>query len=94
MATICDVMPLRNVNRFLSIYALKKFELKKVNSIKIIFDLLKISKRISIDDFAFLIGPILNSGGRLEDSSLAVKLLSSNNTNETKLLGKKLICTG
>ena len=29
MATICDVMPLRNVNRFLAIYALKKFDLKK-----------------------------------------------------------------
>ena len=88
MATICDVMPLRNVNRFLSIYTLKKFELKKVNSIKIIFDLLKISKKISINDFGFMIGTILNSGGRLDDSSLAVRLLSSNNKNETKLLGQ------
>ena len=91
MATICDVMPLRNVNRFLAIYALKKFDLKKINSIKIIFDLLKNDKKISIDDFGFLIGPILNAGGRLDDSNLAVKLLSSNNLNEIKSIGKKLI---
>jgi single-stranded-DNA-specific exonuclease len=53
--------------------------------------LLKNDKKISIDDFGFLIGPILNAGGRLDDSNLAVKLLSSNNLNEIKSIGKKLI---
>ena len=91
MATICDVMPLRKINRFLAIYALKNFDLQKVKSIKIIFDLLKNDKKVSVNDFGFLIGPILNAGGRLDNSNLAVKLLSSNNINEMKSVGKRLI---
>ena len=82
LATICDVMPLRNINRFLAITTLNKFDFQKVKAIKIIFDLLKNNKKIDIQDLGFLIGPILNSGGRLDRSELATKLLSSNDIEE------------
>ena len=91
LATICDVMPLRNINRFLAITTLNKFDFQKVKAIKIIFDLLKNNKKIDIQDLGFLIGPILNSGGRLDRSELATKLLSSNDIEEIELIAKKLI---
>jgi len=91
LATICDVMPLRNVNRFLSIFTLKRFDIQKVKSIKIIFDLLKNNKKIDIQDLGFVIGPILNAGGRLDKSDLATKLLSSSKIHEIEEIAKKLI---
>ena len=91
LATICDVMPLRNINRFLAITTLNKYDFQKVKAIKIIFDLLKNNKKIDIQDLGFLIGPILNSGGRLDRSEHATKLLSSNDIEEIELIAKKLI---
>ena len=43
---------------------------------------LNINNKISINDLGYLIGPILNAGGRLGYSNYAVKLLSSNNEHE------------
>ena len=91
LATICDVMPLRNINRTLAIETLEKFNLNKVNSIKIIHNLSNKKNQISIDDLGYLIGPILNAGGRLDNSNEAVKLLSSDNLNEIESIAKKLI---
>jgi len=40
--------------------------------------------KINIDDLAYLIGPILNSGGRLGKSTFATELLSTNDINKIK----------
>ena len=42
-------------------------------------------------DFGFILGPIINAGGRIDNSSLGVKLLTSNNKNEAINLSKQLI---
>ena len=79
LATVCDVMPLRKLNRLISIIGLKEF---KITENKVFSELYKLNKKknkININDLAFLIGPILNAGGRLGKSNLATKLLSSDN---------------
>ena len=77
LATVCDVMPLRKLNRFISMSALENFD---INENEVFYELYKLSNKnnkINIEDLGFLIGPILNSGGRLGKSSYATELLTS-----------------
>ena len=91
LATVCDVMPIRKLNRILSIKTLNSPSTNKFISFKIIMDKILKNKKITIEDLGFIIGPILNSGGRLGHSDLATKLLSSNNENEISKISNKLI---
>ena len=79
LATVADVMPLRKLNRLISITTLKEFDINKNSVFQEIFKLCKKKNKININDLGFLIGPILNSGGRLGKSSYATELLSEDN---------------
>ena len=63
---------------FVNKYRLKNFDF---NNNEVFYELYKLSNKnnkINIEDLGFLIGPILNSGGRLGKSSYATELLTSN----------------
>ena len=79
LATVCDVMPLRKLNRLISIIALKEFNIESNLAIKELFNLKNVKNKININDLGYLVGPILNAGGRLGKSSYAADLLSSDN---------------
>ena len=79
LATVCDVMPLRKINRLISIIALKEFDINENYLIKKIYNISKKKNKININDLGFLIGPILNAGGRLGRSTYATELLSTTN---------------
>ena len=90
LATICDVMPLRNLNRFLAIDIMKNFDLNKNKALKEIYNLCKKKNKINVDDIGYIIGPILNSGGRLNKSQYATELLSSDDNKLIKKRAKEL----
>ena len=79
LATVCDVMPLRKLNRLIALNALKNFDITKNIPLNILFKLNDKKNQININDLGYLIGPILNAGGRLGKSKYATELLSSNN---------------
>jgi single-stranded-DNA-specific exonuclease len=79
LATVCDVMPLRKLNRLIALNALKNFDISKNLPLNILFELNNKKNKIDINDLGYLIGPILNAGGRLGKSQYATELLSSNN---------------
>ena len=79
LATVCDVMPLRKLNRLIALKALKNFDITKNLPLNTLFELNNKKNKININDLGFLIGPILNAGGRLGKSQYATELLSSNN---------------
>ena len=80
LATVCDVMPLRNLNRIIAINTLKKFEIKKNIPFNILFQLHNKKDKLTINDLGYLIGPIINSSGRLGKSILSSELLISDDT--------------
>ncbi len=88
LATVCDVMPLRKLNRLISIIALKEFDIEKNLFFKEIYKLSNKKNKINISDLGYLVGPILNSGGRLGKSNYATELLFTN--NESIILDKSL----
>ena len=91
LATVSDVMPLRKINKIIAQNTIDDFNLKNNIPLKYIFNKFNLKKKISVDDLGFLIGPIINSGGRLNYSNYAVDLLSTDNEEIIKKRADKLI---
>jgi len=91
LATICDVMPIRKINKIIAQNTIDNFNIKNHIALNYIFDQYNLKKKLTIDDLAFLIGPIINAGGRLNNSNYAVELLSSDNVKIIKDRANKLI---
>ena len=91
LATICDVMPLRKINKIIAQNTLNSFHLKDNVALSYLFDQHNLKKKITIEDLGFLIGPIINAGGRLNFSKYGVELLSSDNYEIIKDRAIKLI---
>jgi single-stranded-DNA-specific exonuclease len=91
LATICDVMPMRKINKIIVRNALSDFNLKENPPLSHIFDQYNLKKKITIDDLGFLIGPIINAGGRLNYSKYGVELLTTKDEKIIKDRSNKLI---
>jgi single-stranded-DNA-specific exonuclease len=91
LATICDVMPLRKINKIIAQNTIDNFNIQNYASLNYIFDQYNLKKKLTIDDLGFLIGPIINAGGRLNFSRYGVELLSTDNLETIKDRAKKLI---
>ncbi|MDA7758229.1 single-stranded-DNA-specific exonuclease RecJ [Candidatus Pelagibacter sp.] len=91
LATICDVMPLRKINKIIAHYTIDNFKIQNNLALNHIFEQFNLKKKLTIDDLGFLIGPIINSGGRLNKSNYGVELLSTDNLEIIKDRSSKLI---
>ena len=91
LATVCDVMPLRKLNRLIALNALKTFDINNNMALNVLFSLNNKVNKLNINDLGYLIGPILNAGGRLGKSNFACDLLSSNNLEVVNIKSKELI---
>jgi len=91
LATICDVMPLRKINRIIVQNTIDNFNIKNYEAFNYIFEQHNLKKKLTIDDLGFLIGPIINAGGRLNNSNYGVELLSIDNIETIKDRANKLI---
>ena len=91
LATVCDVMPLRKINKIIARKTLDEFNLKDNYALSYIFNQYNLKKKITVDDLGFLIGPIINAGGRLNFSKYGVELLSTDDDQIIKDRSNKLI---
>ena len=91
LATVCDVMPLRKINKIIARNTIDNFNLKNNAALSYIFDQFNLKKKLSIVDLGFLIGPIINAGGRLNFSKYGVELLSTDDQEIIKDRANKLI---
>jgi len=91
LATVCDVMPIRKLNRLIAITTLKNFDINKNIAFNTLFNLNDKKSKLNINDLGYLIGPILNAGGRLGKSGYATELLSSDNIDIINIRSNELI---
>ncbi len=91
LATVCDVMPLRKLNRLIALDVIQNFDFNKNLVFNRLFNLNNKKNKLNINDLGFLIGPILNSGGRLGKSNYASELLSSNDLKIIDIRSNDLI---
>jgi single-stranded-DNA-specific exonuclease len=91
LATVCDVMPLRKLNRLIALVVLKNFDITKNLAFNELFNLNSKKNKLNINDLGYLIGPILNAGGRLGKSNYATELLSTDDSNTVNIRSNELI---
>ena len=89
LATVCDVVALKGLNRAFVINGLQIILMKKNLGIREVLAL-RDKSEINAETIAFFIGPSLNAGGRLETADIGVKLLTTDNPAEAKQLSLKL----
>ncbi len=77
LGTVCDVVPLTGLNRAFVQQGLKVMASRQNSGLAALADVAGIKDRLSAYHLGFLFGPRINAGGRLGDSSLGVRLLSS-----------------
>ena len=88
IATICDQMPLRNLNKSIVLNGFDNFKINQFINLK---KIINIKRKLSSTDIAFSLGPILNSASRLGYSNLPISLLIENKNNNIDKITKKLI---
>ena len=81
MATIADVVPLRKLNRALVKQGLKLYARYNNYGIDSILEQKSSKSDITYQDIGYLIGPMINAGGRMGRSDLGFQLLTSNTTS-------------
>ena len=79
LALVCDVMPLRKINRYIALNLINNFKIKDNIILKTLYEINKKQNKLTIEDLGFFIGPVINSGGRLNNSKIAADLLISEN---------------
>lgn len=90
LSTVCDMMPLRHLNRAFVKQGLKVMQQRKNIGLNALVDACRIRELPNPIHLGYTVGPRINAGGRVGNSSLGVRLLSSMNEAEAKDLAGEL----
>ena len=90
LGTVCDVVPLIELNRAFVKQGLKIMSKRKNLGLKTLSDMSEISYMPTSKDVGFKIGPKINAGGRIGQSDLGVNLLLSSEPEKAYLISKQL----
>ena len=90
LGTICDVAPLTGLNRALVAQGLKVQEKLANPGLAALAVTSKLKEPGSVYASGWVFGPRLNAGGRVGDSSLAVRLLSTDDPHEASQIAEEL----
>lgn len=90
IAIIADMMELRDMNRVLVKLGIKKLNSSKRPAFFAIKNLYSKDK-FEFDDISFLIAPLINSTGRMDDASLSYKFLRAKNYKSAKYFLDKIV---
>ncbi len=90
LGTLCDMAPLKGVNRAFARQGLKIMSAGQNAGIRALADVAGIGEINSVYHATFVLGPRLNAGGRIGDPWLAAKLLATDDRSEAIGLAEKL----
>ena len=90
MATVCDVMPLVEENRIFVKYGLQALNSSDNLGMKELIRACQIKDPIDVYHLGPILGPSINSAGRLTDASKAVELFTCNDFEKAKEISKEL----
>ena len=90
MGTVCDVVPLMDLNRAFVNQGLKVASKRHNLGLKTLVDYSKIKKKLSTYEVGYVLGPKINAGGRIGKSELGYNLLTTNNAETAYLISSEL----
>lgn len=90
IAIISDMMELKDINRTILKTGLKKLNSSKRFCFQAIKEFFKKDK-FTYEDISFLLAPLLNSSGRMQDAKLSYDFLRAKNLKEARLLLEDIV---
>ena len=90
MGTVCDVVPLIDLNRAFVFQGLKVASQRNNIGLKTLVDYSKIRKRLSTYEVGYVLGPKINAGGRIGKSELGYNLLTTKSAETAYLISSEL----
>jgi single-stranded-DNA-specific exonuclease len=84
VATVADVMPIRDINKFLAKKVLNDFDVNKNISFKHLLKILNIKRKLELHDIGFKIAPLINAAGRITNANQVVELFTTSSTEKIK----------
>jgi single-stranded-DNA-specific exonuclease len=90
LGTVCDVVPLVGLNRAFVHQGLRVMASRRNKGLAALSDVGGIQETIGAYHLGFILGPRVNAGGRIGQSDLGARLLSSDNNAETTEIAAKL----
>ncbi|PHP67944.1 single-stranded-DNA-specific exonuclease RecJ [Zhengella mangrovi] len=90
MATVCDVVPLKGVNRAFVTKGVQVARSLHTPGMAALAAVARIGEPIAPWHFGFALGPRINAGGRIGDAALGSRLLASDDPGETREIAGRL----
>lgn len=94
LGTVCDVVPLRGLNRALVQRGLEKFSLDSFGEdclgLKALCSVADIKTKVTARHLGFALGPRINAGGRIGSSTLGAELLTATDVSKAQDLAEAL----
>jgi single-stranded-DNA-specific exonuclease len=90
LGTVCDLMPLIPLNRAFIKQGLKLIQNGSNYGITALLEACKIRCNVQTHHLGYTIGPRINAGGRLDDSSLGFRLLTAKSNEDAIALAESL----
>lgn len=90
LGTVCDVVPLTGVNRAFVAQGLRVMAMRQNAGITALSDINNLSEQPGTFHAGFVFGPRVNAGGRVGESDLGTRLLSTDDPIEARMLAQRL----
>ena len=90
LATVCDVVPLKDANRAFVAKGLKVMRLRHNQGLRALADVARIDEAPTCYTLGYILGPRINAGGRVGASSLGARLLGCDDEIDARAIAAKL----
>ena len=90
LATVCDVVPVRDANRAFIAKGLQVLRLRHNAGLRALADEARLGEAPSTYSLGFVLGPRINAGGRVGASGLGARLLATDDAAEAQTIAAKL----
>ncbi len=90
LGTVADVAQLRGLNRALVAQGLKVLARRENTGLAALIDASRLNRSPTCSDLGFALGPRINAAGRIGDSSLGVRLLTTADPDEARDIAARL----
>lgn len=90
LGTVADVAALHGLNRAFVAQGLKIMARRENVGMAALIDVSRLNRAPTCSDLGFALGPRINAGGRVGESTLGVRLLTTNDPDEARDIASKL----
>ncbi len=90
LGTVADVAALHGLNRAFVSQGLKVLARRERIGMAALMDASRLSRKPQASDLGFALGPRINAGGRIGESTLGVRLLTTQDRDEAREIAEKL----